>query len=382
MIHGNYKGEYYNLEGVGLQGGSVLGGFIAATKKRTTKSGCGLLGGHGMKLSQEKVRKTIILKKFLWTFDSCDLKSGDDVFDLIGDVDPTDEDGDIGMGDSTGVSASLDGKIFSRGKKCQESNIGDSDNTGDGGKIVSGAIGACSRGKGTSFDPSLAEFKTPLMCMILDMIHGSYKGKYYKLEGIGLQGGSVLVGFMVEAKKRTTRRGCGLLGGHGVKLRIKKGDPSNLKIPCMIGRKFIASAYIDLDLPMNIMSLAYYNAIRNQEYEHGWLNFAGIGKDMHVFVQNMSHVMDFTIFENVEAKTKLILNKEKRSIMFTDVMKEVTFKTPYKDPEMEELTSEGNDQLSSRVILSDDDFRRGCESPLDLKDIIYIDIDKLGPDYN
>nr|GFB58784.1 hypothetical protein [Tanacetum cinerariifolium] len=64
--------------------------------------------------------------------------SGGDVFDLIGDVDPTDEDGDIGMGDSTGVSASLDGEIFSGGKKCRESNIGDSDNTRDGGKIVVG----------------------------------------------------------------------------------------------------------------------------------------------------------------------------------------------------------------------------------------------------
>nr|GEX94434.1 retrovirus-related Pol polyprotein from transposon TNT 1-94 [Tanacetum cinerariifolium] len=72
--------------------------------------------------------------------------SGGDVFDLIGDVDPTDEDGDIGMGDSTSVSASLDGEIFSGGKKCRESNIVDSDNTGDGGKIVGGAIGACSGG--------------------------------------------------------------------------------------------------------------------------------------------------------------------------------------------------------------------------------------------
>ncbi|GKE39293.1 hypothetical protein Tco_1462698, partial [Tanacetum coccineum] len=57
------------------------------------------------------------------------------------------EDGDIGMGDSTGVSASLGGEIFSGGKKCCESNISDSDNTGDEGKIVGGAIGACG-GKG------------------------------------------------------------------------------------------------------------------------------------------------------------------------------------------------------------------------------------------
>nr|GEW51738.1 UvrD-like helicase, ATP-binding domain, P-loop containing nucleoside triphosphate hydrolase [Tanacetum cinerariifolium] len=72
--------------------------------------------------------------------------SGDDVFDLIGDVVLNDENRDIGMGDSTCVLASLDGEIFSGVKKCQESNIGDSDNTGDGGKIVGGAIGACSGG--------------------------------------------------------------------------------------------------------------------------------------------------------------------------------------------------------------------------------------------
>ncbi|GJT73661.1 putative reverse transcriptase domain-containing protein [Tanacetum coccineum] len=48
-----------------------------------------------------------------------------------------------GMGDLTRVSVSLGGEIFSGGKKCQKSNIGDSDNTRDGGKIVGGAIGAC-----------------------------------------------------------------------------------------------------------------------------------------------------------------------------------------------------------------------------------------------
>ncbi|GKF54294.1 hypothetical protein Tco_0161204 [Tanacetum coccineum] len=36
-----------------------------------------------------------------------------------------------------------DGKISSRRKKSRGSNIGDSDNTGDGGKTVGGAIGAC-----------------------------------------------------------------------------------------------------------------------------------------------------------------------------------------------------------------------------------------------
>ncbi|GJW66727.1 hypothetical protein Tco_0121151 [Tanacetum coccineum] len=49
---------------------------------------------------------------------------------------PTDEDGDIGMGDLTGVSVSLGGGISSGGKKSQESNIGDSDNTVNRGKTT------------------------------------------------------------------------------------------------------------------------------------------------------------------------------------------------------------------------------------------------------
>nr|GEV32136.1 protein kinase-like domain, concanavalin A-like lectin/glucanase domain protein [Tanacetum cinerariifolium] len=126
------------------------------------------------------------------------------------------------------------------------------------------------------------------------------------------------------------------------------------------------------------------NTSRNQRYEHRGLNFGGIRMDMHVFVENMSYVMDFTILENVEANidsslsqvvfgrpfvetTKLILDREKGLITFTDGIREVTFKTPYKDSDLDDLTSEGHDLLSSRVILSKDDVRRGCKSPSDLE---------------
>ncbi|GJY57589.1 hypothetical protein Tco_0456704 [Tanacetum coccineum] len=180
--------------------------------------------------------------------------------------------------------------------------------------------------------------------------------------------------------------------------RIKKGDPSNLKIPCMTGRKFIANAYIDLDSPMNVMSLACYNAIRNQGYDFRGQNFVGIGRDMHVFVGIMSHIMDFTILKNVEATidpslsqvvfgrsfvkiTKLILDREQGLITFTNGIKEVTFKTSYRDSKMDDLTSEGHDLLSSKVILSEDEYRRGCERASDLESGFYKDIDKLGPSY-
>ncbi|GJW52349.1 hypothetical protein Tco_0093700 [Tanacetum coccineum] len=180
--------------------------------------------------------------------------------------------------------------------------------------------------------------------------------------------------------------------------KIKKGDPRNLKISCMIGHKFTVNAYIDIDLPMNIMSLAYYDTIRKNRYEYMGRNFIGLGRDMHVFVGNMSYVIDFTILENIETNIDtslshvifgrplieiacLAINRKHGLMTFTDGTKEITFKTPYKDPERSELSSEGHDLLSSRVKLSEDDYDRGCRKPSDLEDGFYTNTIKLGPEY-
>ncbi|GKD86592.1 hypothetical protein Tco_1357746 [Tanacetum coccineum] len=105
-----------------------------------------------------------------------------------------------------------------------------------------------------------------------------------------------------------------------------------------------------------------------------------------------------TILENMEANidpsvsqvvfsrpfvemTKLILDREQGLIIFMDRIKEVTIKTSYNDPEMDDLTSEGHYLLSSRVVLSEDDYRRGCERASDLESRFYIDMDKLDPSY-
>ncbi|GJS20165.1 putative reverse transcriptase domain-containing protein [Tanacetum coccineum] len=134
--------------------------------------------------------------------------------------------------------------------------------------------------------------------------------------------------------------------------RIKKGNPRNLKIPCMVGHKFAVNAYIDVDLPMNIMSLAYYNSIRKDGYEYMGRNFAGLGRDMHIAC--------------------LAINRKYGIMTFTDGIKEITFKMPYKDPERSELSSKGHDLLSSRIILSEDDYDRGCRKPSDLEDRLYL----------
>ncbi|GJU53917.1 hypothetical protein Tco_1227631 [Tanacetum coccineum] len=162
--------------------------------------------------------------------------------------------------------------------------------------------------------------------------------------------------------------------------------------------KFTVNTYIDVDLPMNIMSLAYYNSIRKKGYEYRGRNFIGLGRDIYVFVENMSYVIDFTILENIETNIDLSLsyvifgrpfieisclaiNRKHGLMTFTDGTKDVTFKTPYKDPEKSKLSSEGHDLLSSRIILSENEYDRGCRKPSNLEDGFYIDTIKLGPEY-
>ncbi|GKA70637.1 hypothetical protein Tco_0776776 [Tanacetum coccineum] len=146
------------------------------------------------------------------------------------------------------------------------------------------------------------------------------------------------------------------------------------------------------------MSLAYYNSIRKNGYEYMGRNFIGLGRDMHVFVGNISYIMDFTILEIIETNIDpslsnvvfgwpfveiacLAITTKYRLMTFTDGIKEITFKTPYKDLERSKLSSEGHDLLSSRVILSEDDYDRGCRKPSDLEDGFYKDTIKLGPEY-
>ncbi|GJU72303.1 hypothetical protein Tco_1263708 [Tanacetum coccineum] len=91
---------------------------------------------------------------------------------------------------------------------------------------------------------------------------------------------------------------------------------------------------------------------------------------------------DFKIKKGDTRNLKIPSINRKHGLMtFTDRTKEVTFKTPYKDPERSRLSSEGHDLLSSRVILSEDDYDRGCRKPSDLEEGLNRDTIKLGPEY-
>ena len=88
--------------------------------------------------------------------------------------------------------------------------------------------------------------------------------------------------------------------------KVKRGDPRNVKIPCMIGYKYINQAYINFESPINVMSSSVYNNIVNRKltsrkdpnYPGGVCNFVGRVRDLHVLVGNFTYVTDFMIVED------------------------------------------------------------------------------------
>ncbi|GJV52958.1 hypothetical protein Tco_1448699 [Tanacetum coccineum] len=88
---------------------------------------------------------------------------------------------------------------------------------------------------------------------------------------------------------------------------IKRGNPSNLKIPCNTGHMHIKRAYIDLDSHLNIMIRSCYNWImaarlaprKNPKSPSGLNNFTGRANGIHIFVGNFTYVSDFMIIKDI-----------------------------------------------------------------------------------
>ncbi|GKB77578.1 protein kinase-like domain, concanavalin A-like lectin/glucanase domain protein [Tanacetum coccineum] len=89
--------------------------------------------------------------------------------------------------------------------------------------------------------------------------------------------------------------------------KIRIGDPWSLKIPCVIGTVYTGHAYIDLQSPVNIMSRAYYNKIREKSFQarrnpyqtYKFCNFVGRAKNVHIFVGCFIYVLNFMILEDL-----------------------------------------------------------------------------------
>ncbi|GJX05259.1 putative ribonuclease H-like domain-containing protein [Tanacetum coccineum] len=98
--------------------------------------------------------------------------------------------------------------------------------------------------------------------------------------------------------------------------------------------KFMANAYIDVDLPMNIMSLAYYKSIRKDGYEYRGRNFMRLGRDMHVstfcldssfLIMRTKPGVDSLSFDNMYNNLRVFENDVKGSTASSSSTQNVAF---------------------------------------------------------
>lgn len=180
--------------------------------------------------------------------------------------------------------------------------------------------------------------------------------------------------------------------------RIKRRDPNNLKIPCMIGCKHFYNVYIDTCLPKNVMSLFHYNNICRWGMIYKGENVVGIDNDVQVFVENMTFAMSFTIVDNIEEYidprlsqvvfgapfceiTNLVVYEHNGIMTFTDGIRKFSYQTPYKMRDFKGLDYEGLDGVGSQLVLCDDDVRRGCKNTFDLSSGFFKDVSELSSKY-
>ncbi|GJS26927.1 protein kinase-like domain, concanavalin A-like lectin/glucanase domain protein [Tanacetum coccineum] len=157
--------------------------------------------------------------------------------------------------------------------------------------------------------------------------------------------------------------------------KIKRGDPWSLKIPCVIGTVYTGHAYIDLQSPVNIMSRAYYNKIREKSFQarrnpyqpYKFCNFVGRAKNVHIFIGCFVYVVDFMILEDLGSiidsglsevvlgqpfahTSKLTYDESLGLIRFAQRDDEVVFRMPQRTKELDLVSSLEKDKFEAFFV--------------------------------
>ncbi|GJT47256.1 hypothetical protein Tco_0955971 [Tanacetum coccineum] len=139
-----------------------------------------------------------------------------------------------------------------------------------------------------------------------------------------------------------------------VKAKIRAENPSNIKISCMIRHILMKHAYIDIESPVNIMSMNQYNRIMTYKLgprkkpcnPNKISNFVGRVRGLKVFIGSFAYKCDFMVLEDTTSviddclgefifgktfieETSLAYNKEEGTIAFCIDNEKITFKMPH-----------------------------------------------------
>ncbi|GKD83366.1 hypothetical protein Tco_1350205, partial [Tanacetum coccineum] len=157
--------------------------------------------------------------------------------------------------------------------------------------------------------------------------------------------------------------------------KIRRGNPWSLKIPCVISTVYTGHAYIDLQSPVNIMSRAYYNKIREKSFQarrnpyqpYKFRNFIGRAKNVHIFIRCFIYIVDFMILEDlgniidgrlsevVMGKTcmqasKLTYDESLRLIRFAHRDDKVVFRMPQRTKELDLVSPLEKDKFEAFFV--------------------------------
>ncbi|GJR64531.1 hypothetical protein Tco_0010596 [Tanacetum coccineum] len=152
--------------------------------------------------------------------------------------------------------------------------------------------------------------------------------------------------------------------------KIRRGDPWSLKIPCIIGTIYTGHAYVDLQSPVNVISRAYYNKIREKSFHarrspyqpYKFYNFVRRTENMHIFIGCFIYVVDFMILEDLGNiidsglsevvlgklfvhTSKLTYDKNLGLIRFSQRDDEVVFRMPQRTKELDLVPSLEKDKF-------------------------------------
>ncbi|GJZ31103.1 hypothetical protein Tco_0576150 [Tanacetum coccineum] len=166
----------------------------------------------------------------------------------------------------------------------------------------------------------------------------------------------------------------------------KRGNPSNLKIPCNIGHVHVDKAYIDLNSPINVLTRMQYNWIIRKQLKlredpegiSGISNFTRRIKGMHIFLENFTYVSDFMIVEDISSiidprLSQIVLGKPFFEIsnmthdLSLGIMKsangtdKIAYKMPHKIEQYNSLSDLEKEHTKSVYFRNEEDKRRGVD---------------------
>ncbi|GKA53859.1 hypothetical protein Tco_0747174 [Tanacetum coccineum] len=175
---------------------------------------------------------------------------------------------------------------------------------------------------------------------------------------------------------------------------INSVDGDDLAFQCMIGfRKF--TAYLDLFLPMNIISRKAYNTIMVERLEGTGKNLVAIVIKVYVFVGSFTYITYFVVLEDIgefivsdmaevlmgkpfRKITKLKYDFAKGLVSFTKIFDTYIFWMSRTIPRLRNFKWS---KISPLLELSQRDLTSGLRHPYEKNKLIYKNCLNLGPEY-